>query len=262
MTVGDIASKGWLQGSVLDASSLREIFPDLAVQDQDVGVLITHSCDLRHQNVDAEPSVEVALGTRIASCSVEYQNVRHPRVLDVLTASGEAYRFQAKGLVSLPRLQLASFKPDGAIRLGAALDVLLRWRGNRFLRVARPDAFNNALGLKRKELMSWLKKANAIVDEIRVRFDPRGELYSGQRYQAQFLLLSGGKPGDVERDTELSELALELSEILELCGIGAYGEYDRVAFGYLDEITVAEYREFIPFEMGDYLSVSGKEFIW
>lgn len=262
MAVSDIASNGWLQGSVMDASILRIVFPHIQVLDDDVGVLMTHSCDLRHHDIDAEPSVEIALGRRVANCSVEYQNVRNPRLLDVLAASGEAYHFAAKEISTFPRAKLAEFKPSTAVRLGEGLEVLLRWRSNRFLRVARPDSFNRAIALKRKELVRWLKRANATVEEIRLRFDPPGELYSGQRYQAQFILLAGGKPGDVERDTELSRLSQELAVVLEHCGICPYGDHDMVTFGYLDEITVAEYREFIPFELGDHLTVTGREFAW
>lgn len=262
MSVSDIASHGWVQGSVLNSSTLSTVLPELSIDATDIGVLITHSCDLRHHDFEAEPSVELALAKKISSCSTEYLNVRHPRILDLVLGSGECYRFRAKDIVYFDREMLARIKPTESIKIAGALDQLLRWRSMRIIRLARPDAFNEAIRDQRRDLVRWLKKADAAVSEIRFRFDPKGEVHRGDQYQAQFILLASGTSGDLEKDEKLSRLASELSDILEICRIRPYGSYDRVTFGYLDEITVAAYREYLPFDMGDYLSATGPEYVW
>lgn len=248
-----------MQGSLVDADLLRKLSDARSFSDSDVGIVLTQSCDLLHENFEAEPYVELAVASAIPETEKKYINARHPRVLDFSISGAQGgYRTTAADLLTIPREALALGAPSNRLSIGKTdFFTLQEWRVNRFLRVARPDSFNDALSMQRKKLAKWVDRANDIVEEIRFRFDPPGELAAGQRYQVQFYLLAGGSPGDVEKLTALSRLGHDLDSLPEQCGFLSYGEYDRVAIGYLDEMTVAQYRETLAFEAGDHLSIAG-----
>lgn len=257
-TLEKIAQNGWEQGSIIDAFFLRQLSDTRAFSDSDIGIVLTQSCDLLHESFESEPFVEIVVASAIQIVEKSYANARHPRIVDFYINGGASnYRVTAADLVTIPREALAIVSPSKKLAISKAdLFVLQEWRVNRFIRVARPDNFNQALNFQRKKLAKWTDKAHDSVAEIRFRFDPPSELSHGQKYQVQFYLLADGSPGDLKKLTRLSELAHELDSLLEQCGFLSYGEYDRVAIGYLNEITVSEYRETLAFEAGDHLSVA------
>lgn len=244
-TAEKIAHQGWEQGSIAHAEHLRKLSNSRAFQDSDIGVVLTQTCDLLHECFESEPFVEILVASSITDVEKKYENARHPRVVDFhVNGDKLSFRVTAADLITAPRNLLCETPPSTMLRIGKAdLYVLQEWRVNRFLRVARPDDFNKALNLQRKKLDKWTTRAHHEVAEIRFRFDPPSELGHGQRYQVQFYLLANGAPGNLEELTVLSKLAHELDSLLEQCGFLSYGEYDRATVGYLDEITVAQYRD-------------------
>lgn len=253
-----IAHAGWEQGSIISAESLRKLSNSRTFEDSDLGVVLTQSCDLLHDCFKSEPSVELVIASSIEAVEKKYANARHPRIVDFhINGDKLPCRVTAADLMTFPRNSLAEVTPSDKLKIGKAdLYVLQEWRVNRFIRVARPDDFNVALNLQEKKLKQWVAKAHQEVAEIRFRFDPPSELGHGQRYQVQFFLLADGSPGDLKKVTILSKLAHDLDSLLEQCGFLPYGELDRVTFGYLDEITVAQYRETLAFEAGDHLTIA------
>lgn len=223
-----------------------------------MGIVLTHSCDLRHHDLTAEPVVEIAIAHRIEIADPMAEKSRNPRKLHLKVPGNPGplvYELHAKDIQSIPRERFSGISCLSKPLNDESCEELLRWRARRYVRMARPDDLKKALDLKKKQITNWLKRANSTVSEMRIRFDPQGELAKeGERYQMEVLLLAKGSYSTIEDVEELDRLARALSEILESCGINSYGSIDRVSYDFLDTIKLSTYEEFIAFDIGDHLS--------
>lgn len=252
-----IAEADWTQGSILDEQTLLQVYlsnPMLKC----IGVVLTHSCDLRHHSFDAEPHVEIAVLDPINALDPLCVSSRHPRYLHLnVLRKGKSEYFAASvpKIANINRRKLAEIRPSADMQLSRdQLESILRWRARRYLRAAQPDGLNEALSKREKQIKRWLARANIEVSEMRIRYDPAGELDFGENYQAQVLLLGRGNYQDVQLIGRLQKLARELEELLRECGIKPYGDFELVEIDFLDTISVIAYREFLPFDLGEHLS--------
>lgn len=260
MSALEIARRGWAQGSILDPRTLRSILENPDISQHAIGVVITHSCDLRHHSFENEPIIEILVGEPRDGIDALCVNGRHPRTIDIelrASSTSVAYRFEWKNSFRTSRDVLASIDPSGEISVPfESLGQLMGWWSRRVSRTAFPDTFNERLRHRKRQLKSWMGKAHPVVAEMRIRFEPLGEVLLGDRHQVQVLLLAQGDHENIPVAEELGRLARELEELLQNCGFAPFGEYDLVTYDFLEIISVAQHRDTLAFDIGDHLSES------
>jgi hypothetical protein len=157
--------KGWKQGAYLTCSELSETLrkacwagnPNLAnvltkelCEPRNVLILLSQACDIAAP-YDNEPTLEFVIARRPKKKSKPHflnLDARSSRYLE-LDLNGTWHKAETSKILHIPKQIL--FEDGSKLKLSQLndqdLEVLARWRANRYMRIALPDAFVNKINL-------------------------------------------------------------------------------------------------------------------
>jgi hypothetical protein len=155
--------KGWEQGAYIACTDLSDDLreacwagsPNLASElvkelseSRNTLILLTQACDIV-ASCNNEPTLEFVIARRPRKKQSPHPlnlDARSSRYLE-LEINGSWYKAEASKIVHIPKNIL--FKEIGNLQLSRLTDqdveILARWRANRYMRVALPDAFVNKI---------------------------------------------------------------------------------------------------------------------
>lgn len=153
---GPIRERGWRQGSLLEAAAATHagVNPGSLDGAQDL-VLISHSCDVVHHDLDKEPFAEFIPRVRVDAVDGNLTFAKSPRVLQVAGGTG-AYELTMARRITIPRDALAGIDPSGQLSDDECV-VLRRWLASRYARAAFADEFNQRLRPAQNSISRRLK---------------------------------------------------------------------------------------------------------
>lgn len=193
----DVAKRCWQTGAALPADMLSSLAKDLSrpgcappkIAEDDWVVVVSQTCDIVVDKLEAEPFVEVLHGhRRSGKPRAEFSNLRSTRQIDfhpnpqkhpdvVLTAHAVADRY------IVPREWFAQHDPDPTRCLSAAAaSRILAWYALRAERPSWPDTLVRRLRGAVPELLASLKPVSDSIAEVRVAIDERDELDATRPY--------------------------------------------------------------------------------
>lgn len=213
----DLLASGWKQGSVLPRQlgrDLARLAPrPLELGEQDLGIVISHDCDVAQAVLEKEPWVDliVARGLdRLPSEELTYG--KHPRLLEVEAVVSEqrfAYRLSSAEHWRAPRERLVGSEPSGYF---ATVPLLLvpAWISGQFIRAAFPDEFNRRWRSASRDLRQLLAGGAGDINSIYIYIDDI-ELAEGQDYR---IILRGVMPvRDYDVETRRTRAHVTLGRI-------------------------------------------------
>ncbi|MDP1615263.1 MAG: hypothetical protein Q8L68_05640 [Methylococcales bacterium] len=155
--------KGWKQGAYIECTDLSDALrkgcwagsPNLAndlvkelSETRNTLILLTQACDVA-ASCNNEPTLEFVIARRPKKKQPPYPlnlDARSSRYLE-LEINGNWYKAEASKIVHISKKILFdecnNFQPSHLS--DQDIEVLARWRANRYMRVALPDAFNNKI---------------------------------------------------------------------------------------------------------------------
>ncbi len=207
----------WRQGHVLPAEAVSV----LELGDDSVCVVvISHDCDLASDNLEAEPNVEVIIGS-LAKGNGNYFHAKAPRTLHVqATRNGSdvVIELVATRKKVAPKSVLAAFSPDAAFSLsGRELATLRSWLSVRYNRTAFPDKFVDRLRASKVDdrLAKLVGKHGSTVSAVYFDVDEGVEVdhSDGSAYQLSIVLAHPAGDDPVARADEMDALAKEIEGV-------------------------------------------------
>ena len=165
----------WKQFSILSRDNLEKLGCKSSLQDNSIGIVVSHSCDIANSS-EVEPYIEVVIGTLLTdSCNGSFTHGKNNRKLH-LTLDHNSKGYQTLELIITTKFYIAKesileldIQPDDCIGLKSnTYRTILRWLTIRYDRAAFPDSFNALMGKKYK-LHDKIKKilTKESTDEIR-----------------------------------------------------------------------------------------------
>ena len=143
----------WKQFSILSKDNLEKLGCESSLQDNSIGVVVSHSCDIAN-SLEVEPYIEVVVGTLLTdSSNGSFTHGKNNRKLH-LTLDNNPKGYQTLELIITTKFYVAKEKilkfeiqPDDCIELKSnAYRTILRWLTIRYDRAAFPDSFNTLMG--------------------------------------------------------------------------------------------------------------------
>lgn len=162
---GQLYENGWKQGAYIACSKLSDnlrnacwagnpslensLFNQLC-ESRNVLILLTQACDIA-AHCSSEPALEFVIARRPKKKSKPHflnRDARSSRFLE-LELNGVWHKAEAYKIVHIPK-QIIFEEANKIDLLPSCLDdkdveVLARWRANRYMRIALPDAFNDKI---------------------------------------------------------------------------------------------------------------------
>jgi hypothetical protein len=154
---------GWKQGAYIECTDLSDALreacwagsPDLAKdlfkelgETRNILILLTQACDIA-ASCDNEPTLEFVIARRPKKKKPPYPlnlDARSSRYLE-LEINGHWYKAEASKIIHIPKQTI--FDESNILQPAHLSDqdveILARWRANRYMRIALPDAFNNKI---------------------------------------------------------------------------------------------------------------------
>lgn len=165
----------WKQFSILSRDNLEKLGCKSSLQDNSIGIIVSHSCDIANSS-EVEPYIEVVIGTLLTdSSNGSFTHGKNNRKLH-LTLDHNSKGYQTLELIITTKFYIAKesileldIQPDDCIGLKSnTYRTILRWLTIRYDRAAFPDSFNALMGKKYK-LHDKIKKilTKESTDEIR-----------------------------------------------------------------------------------------------
>lgn len=186
-----------MQGSILsdqDLAELKKSGSDDKCQAVQVGVVISHSCDLTHHDPEGEPFAEVLVAEVADSQDGNFTHGKHPRRLHLLMYSHKGdpcvLEFLAWRRLWVDRRELACRVPDeDRFLLEEDIRVLTVWLAQRYIRAALPDDFNSLVQTTFKKRNKLHARISEHVSGLYVEIYPDRELEDGESYSMNLLAL-------------------------------------------------------------------------
>lgn len=176
----------WKQGSLISNVILDEL--GLAEDPNQLGVVISHDCDLANENLSVEPHVELIVASRLDEADGNCQYAKNPRRLH-LTWTGQE---QAPSLVldmkvlnkkQVEKNVLSHYEPLGEFELPLTEKRILQsWLAARYKRQALPDSLQMRLGEIFKLLEKQGKRSSEGILGYWISFDPQEETTPEEPY--------------------------------------------------------------------------------
>lgn len=149
-------SRAWVQGAFLPQDLLGKLLGESA--DRQVGVVVSHDCDLANGSREKEPKFEWILAEIVEAVNGSFLNGRNSRKLHFkgvgpkgahLSLSMNDRRFD-------DRTALVDHEPSGVLEDNFRR-ILAGWMAARYDRSGFPDVFNTRRSRKAKEIRDLLK---------------------------------------------------------------------------------------------------------
>ena len=251
MPFGDeVAEQGWCTGAVVPHGMVPAIAGHLArpggapveVTENDWLVVVSQTCDVVAQKLEAEPFVEVLHCRPVKKPRSQYRDFRSTRILDfrpnrethdavALTAHAVADRYL------IPRELLRDHAPDDGRRLSSVgTRRVLEWYALRSGRPSWPDAFVKRIDKDTEDALEQaLEPLKDDIAEVRVGIAEQDqELVDDQAYHVAVYFIVDQEiwDGDVEgRATIIAAFAKFVSVLNDCDGIEVNQELSEVVSG-------------------------------
>lgn len=191
-TVEQIRALGWRQCLPLPLAAHAVLSDTLKIDlpNDSICAVVSHSCDILQRKYEAEPFVEIAIGTKIAEVDGNFTAGKNPRRLHIAISGigcAGAYEFLIGNRHQIPRATLADFAPDFGRHLSPECAAeLINWIVLRYRRQAFPDEFQNRVGVHLKDLKA---KAKAMTDiaALHIGLTPWSEIAEEAEYEVVLL---------------------------------------------------------------------------
>ena len=147
---------------------------------RNVAMVISHDCDLGNEDLQAEPFVEVVIGSRIAKCSANHTQAKSTRTLHLeIYEHGTLvpFEFLATRKKVIPKERIAGVAPNQDYALQEDRKVTLQnWLASRYRRATFPDNLNRLIGRIKNDLVNLGKESPSAIfgDLPRLRAGERG----------------------------------------------------------------------------------------
>ncbi|HEY3300617.1 MAG TPA: hypothetical protein VGJ90_07565 [Methylophilaceae bacterium] len=231
LTISQINDHYWLQGSVFDRSTHRALEKQLKfkIEDTDVCILITQSCNIVCDDFEKEPYVEVLVANKLSSnVDGNFTSSKSPRQLHFymeIDNEKHAYEVYAKNKFNLPRQLLAQLQPSSSIKL-VDIKVMIAWIVARYDRTAFPDSFNERIGSADKDALRKSFTKLSDVSCVYIALNSWDELNNTDTYEAHLVFIM---PCDIfdqpEKRIAVTTHSTKIESILNSCnGISASSE--------------------------------------
>ncbi len=245
---------GWRQGVILA--------PKPSSHPAACGFLVLNqTCDCINSDFQKEPYLELLPLEKLAGKpDPNLQNGKNPRQIHfqiqengqdiwVNAVIAEIFLFDRSGHASLVFLL-------GLTLSKSALEDLILWRAQRYLRPAFPDSFENAFRPLAKDFGKEIAKCEGDIGSLLISVLPFEELKDEERYEIQLHFMV---TPSVMRQTESIKALKSLSEnIQKLFEESVWFDAPICTVTPLSEMNLWDARKFIDFSRYDYLSF-GKE---
>jgi len=253
-----IEEKGWRQGGILQEEDTDKLLEPCDDQrgDDDIGIVISQSCDLIHDDFIAEPYAEIIIGTIVQEENGHFTAAKNPRLLHLRLShqdgSEQAIELTPIRRYRVERSQLIDIVPDQTRYLQKQqIQYLARWLAGRYERAALPTAFNDrvkAAGNKaEKKRQKIHRRLSPYISGLYIKILPFKELQPHEQYHVQLLALI---PADFEGDFEsINKDVQDLENLLTQENINVTSRAAQE-----NKITVATLRRFERFPL-EYLSL-------
>lgn len=235
---GETKRREWRQGSVFSPQLARDIskhrllsqprplgrfaslLPWLSwrrvpLASDDILIVISHSCDLVHHDLDSEPYLQVLLArkAREPDGNLTYgKNVRRLQFDVQINGEEIAYEALAHEVFRLPRTVLSGASPDDSrLLLAKEIDLLKQWVVKRYSRVAFPDEFNGRISKVSNKIRKLLKKQGERIEGVYVLLETDEELSAKDDYRIS--IVATMLEGDHDNPEARTEAESTLSQV-------------------------------------------------
>lgn len=173
-----------------------------------LGVVISHDCDLASENLSVEPAVELIVASRLDEADGNCQFAKNPRRLHLMWEGQEQAPYLVLDMKVLNKKQigkndLANYAPLGEYELPSTEKRILQsWLAARYKRQALPDSLQRRLGEIFKLLEKQGKRSTDGILGYWISFDPQEEITPEEPYE---FILSIVYTTDVQGAGEIAE---------------------------------------------------------
>ncbi len=189
-----IEQKGWRQGSIVRDKDTDELFVDLNIHrsKNECVIVLSHSCDLAHFDLESEPHAEINIATIIQQEDGNFTAAKHPRCLHLRLTHQDGHD-QAVSLKPsrrhwVNRERFTTIEPDETRYLDRReIQYLAQWLAGRYKRAALPTAFNDRVMATKKKRGKIHKHLSPRISGLYIRIHPFKELHPHETYDAQLL---------------------------------------------------------------------------
>jgi hypothetical protein len=155
-----VKALGWRQGSILSRNLLKAVLEkqELGELEADVGVVVSHDCDVTNSSWEAEPNVELLVGRMVKDPDKSLWWRKNPRRLQI-PHEGVFLEFRVRDRIVVEREYLVGEEPAGRVD-EQQLREIRGWITARYLRAAFPDEFNLRSRSAVQTLRRYFKKVD------------------------------------------------------------------------------------------------------
>lgn len=217
-TLNEIRQCDIFSHTVIEALQKKEpINLKVDYNDDSYCVVVTQDCDIVHEKQDEEPFVEFIICGLTNDKS--YKNGKNPRKLH-LENGNKIFEFNIYNRFFVKKELLIEYKfTDASDQLtDDNKKILKKWLGNRYIRAAFPDAFNERFSQLGKKIDVFLKKSlSEKVSHIFFEVEDK-ELPKDEVYELNVVVVV-----DTENDDEKSEICNAYEDLFgRIEGINSY----------------------------------------
>ena len=264
----------WKQFSILSKDNLEKVGYESSLQDNSIGIVVSHSCDIAN-SLEVEPYIEVVIGTLLTdSCNGSFTHGKNNRKLH-LTLDNSPKGYQTLELIITTKFYVAKEKilkfdiqPDDCIKLKSnAYRTILRWLTIQYDKKEFPDSYNNLMG-KTYKLHEKIKKilTKESKDEIRGLFLKYKETEKSTNvfhYDLVILVLYDTSEDPNSAEQIAQTVCSKITEKFEAIPVSAQADNNQDSIHLKQAVAIADssltyqqYETLIRWEPGDDLSMA------
>jgi len=251
--LGDQIDETWQQGAVFQPTAIGKALADFNLEEQDVLIIVSQSCDVVNDSFDSEPFVEVQVAKSIINIDGNHSHGKHPRILDIrctLDDVPRCFRIYDRERRRFNRRLLLGRLPSAVLPVDT-VRLLANWTARRYTRPALPDEFNRRRKSREKAAAKIATEYAEDVSAFYVVLNEDRELSVDEPYE---IFLIGTALAEIAADSgrfeRISKAVAALSDVLNANGIVVVGGVARSE----DSVSLTEVREMIRLDF-DYISL-------
>ena len=208
-----ILDNGWRQGTILSNEFREELgkhVPSFLERDNGIAIVVSQDCDIVHRQLENEPYIEVLAVFPIPKLDGNLTCGKSPRkyhlsIRNTQTGGVECFEAFIHNRTWLNRKGFMERKPNTAWEIDREEKTeLSKWLAMRYTRAAFPDAFNQRIRGKAKEIRSLFKKEGQKLEAVYVLCRDE-ELPLNENYDVQIL----GRISDKTNENQAERMVAE-----------------------------------------------------
>lgn len=262
----DLLDSGWFQGAVLPPALAAQVEMVPGADDPPLEadwhkgpwcVVVSQDCDIVYGDCVADPVTEVVLATPIDQPSSKCERLRNPRELHVRLTRGDGtpqpISVDVRNRGFLDRALLLTARPAAELSADAAT---MRWIAGlvarRYIRTARPEAFDKRFRKARRKILELLDAEGAVLLDVLLAIEPRRELGPDERYAVSIYAVLQDEFGDTPRPSQQKKRNT-IHEALRQAMLQCKDEsldVERIEVATRYDISLREYDDLLPMDLG------------